>query len=117
MKLMEFNWRPTDRQLRQFACCAAVAAPLLGWLWSRDLAVTGACALVGAACGAIGWLRPRWLKHPFIAANLIAWPIGLVIGEVVLAALYFFVLKVFGLASRCFGGDRQWPRIDTRSES
>ena len=34
MKLVEINWNPTDRQLRQFGMIALVALPALGWLWS-----------------------------------------------------------------------------------
>ena len=33
MKLIEINWQPTDRQLRQFGVICLVALPALGWLW------------------------------------------------------------------------------------
>ena len=36
MKLVEVNWSPTDRQLRQFGTAALIALPLAAWWWARD---------------------------------------------------------------------------------
>jgi hypothetical protein len=34
MKLVEINWKPSDRQLRQFGWMALAGLPLAGWLFT-----------------------------------------------------------------------------------
>lgn len=100
MALAEINWHPADRQLRQFGCVALVALPLAGWLWSGSLGVTLMAAIVGLAMAGVGAVAPRWLRLPFLGLSLVALPIGLVVGELVLLAVFCLVFVPMGLYFR-----------------
>ncbi len=47
MALIETNWNPTSRQLRQFGGLCLVALPLLGWLWSASSTMIATLAGIG----------------------------------------------------------------------
>ena len=127
MKMMELNWTPSDRQLRQFGWIALFAFPLAAWLvtgrpalstWSTGytLLIVG-LALVGASQAALGLLRPHWVKPTFIAMSLIAFPIGLVVSQIVLMFIFYLVFAPVGLFFRLIRRDaleRSWdPNAST----
>ena len=105
MSIVEINWRPSGRQLRQFGCIALVALPLVGWLWGAGaavLAVLGGCGLVLAA---LGFAAPSLLRPLFVGLSLITMPIGLVVGELTMAIVYFGVFAPIALLFRLTGRD------------
>src|SRR5262249_28692282 len=111
----------SDRQLRQFGLISSVGLPLAGWLlsgaprlpWSPlRVEVYVGLLVLGVAAAIIGWLRPRWLKPVFLALSLAAFPIGLVVGEVVLALIYFVVFTPVALVFRLIGRDVLHRRFD-----
>lgn len=120
MKLVEFNWKPTDRQLREFGVGALVLLPLAGWLWTgRPLSVDalnkpllGGLALAGLALCVLGFTRPQAIKPVFLALSLAAFPIGLVVSEIVLALIYFGVFLPVALLFRLIGRDALSRRFD-----
>ena len=111
MKLVEMNWNPGDRQLRQFGATALVVLPVLGWLWGGESAtavnptVLAVTASIGAVAAVAGWFWPRSLKHVFLGLTLITIPIGMVIGEVAMALIYYGMFVPLGLVFRCIGRD------------
>jgi hypothetical protein len=105
MRLVEVVWKPTDRQLRQFAMTLLVALPLLGWLWRLDAQSIAILAGVGVALAGLGFLSAPALKPVFIGLSLITLPIGLVIGELVLALVFFGVIWPLAAFFRFVGRD------------
>ena len=106
MKLVELNWTPTDRQLRQFGAISFPVLPLLGWLWGASALVIGWLAGAGAVLLLVGLAAPRLLRPVYIGLSLLAIPIGLVVGELVLLLIYFGVFLPIGLVFRIIGRDR-----------
>ena len=105
-KLIDIQWQPTDRQLRQFGLIALVALPLAGGLWGRGAAgVIAGTAALGAACAAAGLLRPRWLKPLFVGLSIVAAPVGLVVGELSMALIFFGVFLPIALVFRVLRRD------------
>jgi hypothetical protein len=100
MPLIEINWSPTDRQLRQFGAACAIALPLLGWLWGLRIPAIGLLAATGCIVAVAGWIAPRMLRLPFVALSLAAAPVGIVVGETALLVLYFGVFLPIGLLMR-----------------
>src|SRR4051812_37974508 len=100
-RLVEINWRPSDRQLRQFGVISLFALPLAGWLVmgrpvafaeapiARNVLVT--LAALGAVAATLGLLRPQMLRPVFVGACLVSFPIGLVAGELTMLLIYFGV--------------------------
>src|SRR3954462_14511528 len=105
MKLVEVNWNPTSRQLRQFAAICLAALPLLGWIWGGSGHMIGLLAVAGCAIGLVGVFAPAAIKPIFIALTVITLPIGMVIGELTLLIVFFGVLLPLGLFFRLIKRD------------
>jgi hypothetical protein len=113
MKLVEMNWRPTVRQLRQFAATALVMLPLLGWLWGGGNHTLAALACLGALLLGLSLVVPRAVKPIYLAVTLLALPIGIVMGELTLLAIFYGVFVPIGFAFRYVRHDpmdRRWDR-------
>ncbi|HVU86613.1 MAG TPA: hypothetical protein VHD36_04795 [Pirellulales bacterium] len=127
MALVDVNWKPTGRQLRQFGVMALVALPLAGWLFTgkpwpaeatrTQATVIGALAALGALAAVLAFVRPQTLRWPFVGATLLALPIGLVVGEVVLAVIYFGLFLPVSMIFRLMGRDALDRRIDRKAKS
>jgi len=112
MKLVEINWNPTDRQLRQFGAICLVALPAVGWMWGLGTTVVVTLALVGLVLACTGMAAPVILKPIFLALMLVTSPIGMVIGELAMLLIYFAVFLPLGLVFRVVGRDALQRRLD-----
>lgn len=112
MKFVEINWNPSDRQLRQFGAISAVALPAIAWFWGGGQAIIMAGAVIGLAMAVTGWFRPRSIKLIFVGLTIVAIPIGIVVGELAMLAIYFLVFLPIGLAFRIVGRDNLQLRTD-----
>lgn len=117
MSLFEINWRPTTRQLRQFAGICLVALPLLGWLWGGGSTVIVSLAGVGLGIALVGWLLPAALRPPFVALSIAATPVGVVIGEAALLLVFYGVFLPIGLVFRLMGRDVLQRKFDRNAET
>lgn len=125
MKLVEINWRPGDRQLRQFGLISLLALPFLGWWFSGRPGLSGwtpgqqlAIAIlagIGLTLGGVGLVRPQRLRYVFLAAMIIALPIGLVISELILLLIYFGLFTPMSLFFRLIGRDALQRRMDRQA--
>ena len=111
VKLIEINWNPTSRQLRQFGLISLVAIPLIGWIWGATTEVMGWCAVAGASLALVGGLYPVALKPIFLGLTLLALPIGLVMGELAMLTIYLTVFLPIGTIFRILGRDRLRIRV------
>jgi hypothetical protein len=106
MKLIEMNWNPDTRQLRQFGWIALAALPLLGWLWSGgNPTVTAGLAGAGLALALAAQLAPRALKPVFLGVSLAAIPVGILVGETIIALLFVGLFVPLGIVFRLIGRD------------
>jgi hypothetical protein len=115
MAAIEFNWQPSDRQLRQFGGVALLALPLIAFLLSGrpDIAswqpwqtlVIGGAAAVGALLAIAGWFWPQAIKPVFIGACLLAFPIGMVISEIILLVIYLVIFTPVAILFRLLDRD------------
>ena len=106
MKLVEINWNPTDRQLRQFGMLCLLALPLLGWWWGGgSLRLVVVLSIVGGFCAAVGLAFPRGLKPLFVTLTVLAIPIGMVVGEIIMLLIYFGLFLPLGMAFRLLRRD------------
>ncbi len=117
MKLIEFNWQPTDRQLRQFGVICLVALPALAWLWGAGTTIFMTLALAGLLLAVTGMAVPTVLKPVFLALTIVATPIGMVIGELSMLIIYFGVFLPFGLVFRIAKRDSLQLRLDQDKDS
>ena len=86
------------------------------WLgWQRWL--VGSLAAAGVAMAVVSIAAPRLLRPVFVGASLLAFPIGFVVGEVLLAAIYFLVFTPIAIMFRLIGRDALDRRIDRSAVS
>ncbi|MDG1893484.1 MAG: hypothetical protein P8J37_01110 [Fuerstiella sp.] len=105
MPLVEINWKPTDRQLRQFGGISVVALPLLAVIWRASTPVIGTMAGIGGVVGVVAFLIPKAVKPLFIGLSVAAIPIGIVMAEVILFSVYLFVFLPMGVVFRLMRRD------------
>ena len=117
MKLVELNWNPPERQLRQFGIIALLVLPLVGWLWRGSLPVIAGLAATGGVLALIGVVFPRALKPVFIALMLVTMPIGLVVGELAMLLIYFGVFLPIGLLFKIMGRDSLRLKLNLQAKS
>lgn len=121
MSLIEINWTPSRRELRQFA---ALSMPLFAGLagailvyrsgaWSAAITVWSA----GALAGGIGLVWPRLFKPVFVAWMVAAYPLGWTISYLILVMTYYAVFFPVALLMRVFRYDPLERRIEPAKPS
>jgi len=119
--MIDVNWKPTDRQLRQFAVAFLVFAGLLGGLLAYRGDGIGTASKVlwglGPLVALVGLAAPRAIRPLYLALTLLAYPIGLVIGTVLLAITFYLVLTPVALLFKVLGNDPMRRRFDRQAES
>jgi len=119
--MISINWRPSDRELRQFA---GIWFPLF-WaivgglivLRGGSAAMAGAIFAAAAVVGAIGLLWPRMMRPIFVAWMCAAYPIGWLVSHVLLAAVFYLVLTPLGLVMRICGRDKLKLKFARQAET
>ena len=115
MKLIEINWDPPPRQLRQFAVICFFVLPFLGWLWGAEIQLIGLLAGLGLLIALVGFAVPAIVKPIFIALTVITTPIGMVVGEVAMGLIYYGVFLPIGCLFRLQNKDALRRKIDSEA--
>lgn len=118
--MFEFPRHPDERQLRQFATVgllpATAIAAGLAWRWSGGTAAA-IIAAGGVTLCLLGWLRPRALWPVFLTWMAAVWPLGWLLGLLLLAFTFYLVITPLGLVLRLFGHDPLGRRRDAGAET
>ena len=108
----EVNWNPDTAARRTFAKSLVVGFPCLalvllfagyltgkGWNFDPSLKLGG----IGAAAGVLFYAMPAVAKPFYVVWYALACCIGLIVGNVVLALIFYVLVTGIGLARRFFG--------------
>ena len=117
MSLIKLNRNPDTKQLRQFGVIGMLGLPLIGWLVSGGETVLALSVSCGLMMGIAAWLSPQILKYAFVALSIITFPIGIVVGELVLLVIYYVVFFAVGLCCRVTGRDALGLKFDRTADS
>jgi len=125
VKLVEFNWKPTDRQLKEFGLAALVLLPLAGWLATgrprtleaANIRVIGGLAAAGLSLTLLSFAMPKAIKPVFIGTSLVTWPIGMVVGEAATLIVFYALFAPIGLIFRLVGRDVLERRLDPKAKT
>ena len=118
--MIDINWKPTDRQLREFAVASLVAAGLVGgllWWKIGDNRISPVLWALGPIVALVGLVAPRAIRWLFLALTLAAFPIGMVIGFVLLSLTYYLVVTPIGLCFRLLRRDLLDRSLDRETSS
>ena len=127
MAFVDLNFNPRERQLREFGLICCVALPLVTWLLhGRPLGSSwgtvhtfriSVAAAIGLLAAATALKRPGLLKWIFVGASVATFPIGIVVGEVVMLLVYLIAFVPIALWFRFVGRDALQLKIDRDAES
>jgi hypothetical protein len=107
------NWNPALAERRKFARSLIIGFPIIAIVlalitrfsthtWKPFFLWLG---IIGCAAGLVFWLIPQIAKPFYLAWYFIACCIGFVVGNVLFAVFYYFVITPFGLVMRMAGRD------------
>ena len=99
---------PKPKVVRQFgAVCLLVFGGLGLWqVLGRGRPTPGwTLVAIGVGCLVLGWVAPRLFRWVYTAAMVVAFPIGFVVSQAMLAVLFFSVFLPIGLILRLRGWD------------
>ena len=107
MALLDVNWNPSRRELKQFALLWIGFFALIGvyLLWARESLGAAAACWVVATLGIVGYLLPGILRPVYILWMALALPIGWTISHLLLLMVYYLVLTPIGFSMRLLGYD------------
>ncbi|MFQ5527094.1 MAG: SxtJ family membrane protein [Thermoanaerobaculia bacterium] len=118
--MIDLNLNPNHKELRQFSIALIAATGIVGGLlwwkfgpnpWSQYLWVGGPIV------GLLGLAIPIAIKPLFIGLSVIAFPIGIVLGTVALAIVYYLMITPIGLVFRLIGRDPLHRKFDRETPS
>lgn len=116
-KMVEINWQPDERTLRQFGWIALGGfslVALLAWnewlvfsmgLGSARATVAGAFVGLGVLSALFSLVAPKANKPIFLGLTLLSYPIGFVLSYVIMGFLFFGLITPVGLVFRLIGKD------------
>lgn len=117
MSLIEINWSPSRKQLRQFGFLCLLVLPLLGWLWSANATSIIILLGIGSLIAFLANVQPRWVQPLFVGLVLVTAPIGMVVGELAMLLIYVGVFLPISLLFRLAHRDALQLRMDREAET
>lgn len=122
----EVNWHPDTAARRVFAKSLMIGFPCLATLFlfagrlksgAWNPAFPLQLATIGAGAGALFWLAPAIAKPFYVAWYALACCIGVVVGNVLMALIFYVLVTGIGLLKR-LGGSRSIRKTpDLRANS
>jgi hypothetical protein len=104
--MLDVNWNPSRRELRQFAGLCLVFGAAVGGLilyrggsWSVALTIWAVAAMVAA----LGLASPTLMRPIYMGWMAAAYPIGWTVSHFVLAVTFYLVVTPIGLLLRLAG--------------
>src|SRR5438132_506238 len=122
----EVNWNPDIAERRKFARsliigfpCIAVLLLLAGWLKTGIWNVKPALTLggVGLAIGLVLFALPGLARPFYVIWYGLACAIGLVVGNILLAVVFYILITGVGLAMRATGRSSIRKKMDKQATS
>jgi len=117
--MIEIDWNPTRRFLRQFAALFVLFFWTIGaWrYWGKDQATVGIVLAAIGCLGIVGYFLTPMMRVIYVTWMTVLFPVGWVVSHVVLSLVFFLVLTPVGVIMRLFGYDPMRKRFDRSAES
>jgi len=121
MSLIEINWYPKHKELRNFAMIALIASLLVASVLYifKGVRIQWAIIIVAAGFGIFlsSFVSFKLTRILYLGLILVTLPIGWVVSLILLAAFYFLLLAPLGLLFRLLGRDPLCRRFDPAAKS
>jgi hypothetical protein len=120
MALIDVDWNPPRRQLRQFAVLFLIFIGGLGtilYFKGKPLIVSEVLWNLAWIVGLAGWIFPPLVRPVYVAMMAVALPIGFVVSTFLMLIIYYLIITPVGLAMRLFGYDPMRMRPASKAAS
>lgn len=118
--MMEINWEPARKELRQFGfLCLAFFGGIAAWKAAHGgvTLTVEILATFAAVGGVLGALAPQLLKWIYVGWIVAVFPIGWTISHLLLGFIYYGVVTPIGLLIRALGHDPMNRKFDADAKS
>lgn len=119
--MIEINWNPSNRELRQFAGIWFPAFWILigGLCWYKSGSLPVAAVIWSAAflVSLVGYLWLPFMRVIFVGMMCAAFPIGWTVSYLLLGIIFFLVFTPIGLMMRLFGRDPMLRSLDRSAKT
>jgi len=119
--MIEINWHPKRKELRNFGIIAMIASAIISLLLYllKDLGIQWILVItcIGFAIFLCSLISAGLTRIIYIVLILITLPIGWVMSFILLAIFYFLILTPLGLVFRLTGRDPLHRKFDSMTES
>jgi hypothetical protein len=128
-KLVEINFNPDTKTLRQFGVIALVGFAVLAalayyeklifsfGLGDSRMPVVMTFAALGSIAALFSLVAPRANRVLYVGLTLLAFPIGFVLSYVIMGTLFFLIIGPIALLFRLFGRDSMHRGYDRNASS
>ncbi len=107
--MIEANWNPEEKQLRQFGFIALVGFPVMGWVFwyiaSAPIGLLYGLIGLGLLCPILVLIHPKLIKPIYVTMMCISLLIGIPLSYTLLALIYYLMFTPVGLLFRLLGKD------------
>ena len=121
MSLIEINWYPKRKELRNFAMIALIASFLIALLLYifKGVCIHWAVIIFAAGLGIFlsSFVSLKLTRIMYLGLILVTLPIGWVVSLILLASFYFLLLTPLGLLFRLLGREPLCRRFDRTAKS
>lgn len=121
MSLIEINWHPKHKELRNFAIIALVASVVIACLlyMLKGIPIQWAVLIIAAGFGIFlsSIVSLRLTRIIYLGLVLVTFPIGWAISMILLTAFYFLLLTPLGFLFRLLGRDPLCRKFDHDAKS
>jgi hypothetical protein len=126
-KLVEINFNPDNKTLRQFGVIAFVGFGILAalayyeklifsfGLGDARLTVVTIFAAVGSIALLFSLVAPKANRILYVGLTLLAFPIGFVLSYLIMGTLYFLIIGPIAVLFRIFGRDPMHRAYDSNA--
>ena len=124
--MIEIDWKPKEKVLRQFGWICLPGFGLVGTIvawrlgcfegsgrWTASYGIWG----FGVLCWLVGMVAPRALKWLYVGMMVVAFPIGLVVGTLLLLLLFFLIFTPLALVFKLMRRDEMQRSLAPEAES
>jgi hypothetical protein len=118
--VLDVNWNPGTKELRQFAAMwlvffSAIAAYVYfrtdsGWLSPY---IGGAAVVIGS----VGLAVPKLMKPIYVGWMAAAFPIGWTVSHLLLGSIFYLLIAPIGLVVRATGHDPMNRKFDPKAKT
>jgi hypothetical protein len=121
MAMLEVNWNPSRKELKQFAgiwfplACAVLCGVL--YRWNVRVGVISAFASIAAVVAVVGYFIPAVSRAVYVGWMVAAFPLGWTISHLVMGLVYYVLITPMGLIMRWCGRDSMGRTFDPGRDS